>query len=142
MRLAYYLLTLIVMVKVLDFCILKFYNNYVICIINKGVHLSVELSDKMVEIALNYYSEKPFVYITQRLHKYTVDSDVYVKISKLNTLAGFVVVSDEKPSIKNALLEKLFLDKPFQIFNNLDDAILWANNIRSMNGNDYSKTEL
>ena len=120
------------MIKVLDFCILKFYDNYVISIINEGVNLTVELSNKMSQIALDYYKDKPFVYITNRLHNYTVDSEVYIEISKMKTLAGFAVVSDTKPSIKNALLEKIFLTKPFQIFNYLDDAILWANNIRSM----------
>lgn len=130
------------MIKVLDFCILKFYDNYVISIINEGKNLTVKMSNLMCKIALDYYKEKPFVYITNRIHNYTVETDVYTEISKMKTLAGFVVVSDKKLSIKNALLEKLFLDKPFQIFNNLDDAILWANNVRSMDGNDVSKKEL
>ncbi len=123
------LLTLLVMIKVLDFCILKFYDNYVISILNEGVNLTVEMSNNMSQIALDYYKGKRFVYISHRLHNYTVDSDVYTEISKMKTLDGFVVVSDEKPSIKNALLEKIFLNKPFQIFNNIDDAILWADNI-------------
>ncbi len=120
------------MIKVLDFCILKFYDNYIISILNEGVNLTVEMSNKMSKIALDYYQGKPFVYITNRVHNYTVDSEVYTEISKMKTLAGFVVVSDKKLSIKNALLEKIFLDKPFQIFNNLDDAILWAKTIRNM----------
>lgn len=128
------------MIKVLDYCILKFYDNYVISIINEDVKLTVEMSNKMSEIALNYYKEKPFVYITHRLHNYTVDTIVYTEISKMKTLVGFAVVSDTKPSIKNALLEKIFLAKPFQIFNYLDDAILWANNIRSMNP-DFKSTK-
>ena len=128
------------MIKVLDFCILKFYDNYVISILNEGINLTVEMSNKMSQIALDYYKEKPFVYITNRIHDYTVDSEVYKEISKMKTLAGFVVVSDKKPSIKNALLEKIFLDKPFQIFNNLDDAILWAKTIGNMSQN-YKSTK-
>ncbi len=116
------------MIKVLDFCSLKFYDNYMISIINEGVTLTVEKSNIMSEIALNYYKDKPIVYITIRLHSYHVEPEVYQEISKMKDLAGFVVVSDSKDSIKNALLEKIFLDKPFQIFNNLDDAILWVNN--------------
>ena len=130
------------MTKVLDFCILKFYENYVISIINKDVQLTVEMSNQMSEIALNYYKEKPFVYITHRIHNYDVDPNVLIEISKMKTLAGFVVVSDEKPSIKIALFEKIFLDKPFQIFNHLEDAILWANNALSMQGNDFSQEKI
>ncbi len=120
------------MIKVLNFCILKFYDNYVISILNEGVNLTVEMSNKMSQIALDYYKGKRFVYISHRLHNYSVDSDVYIEISKMKTLSGFVVVSDEKPSIKIALLEKIFLSKPFQIFNNIDDAIFWAENVPNM----------
>jgi len=126
------------MIKVLDFCILKFYDNYVISIINEGIHLTVELTNIMSEIALNYYKGNSFVYITHRVNNYSVDTDVYIEISKMKTLAGFVVVSNEKSSIKNALLEKVFIEKPFQIFSNIEDAILWANNIRKMDGRDFS----
>ena len=120
------------MIKVLDFCILKFYDNYVISIVNEGVTITEEISQKITDAAVNYYKDKPFVYITQRMYNYTVDPNVYHNVSKIKNLAGFVVVSESKGSIKNAILEKIFLDKPFQIFSNLDDAILWANNIFDM----------
>ena len=120
------------MIKVFDFCILKFYDNYVISIINEGVVVSQAISDKISKAAINYYQGKPFVYITHRLHSYSVDPNIYKDVSKIKNLAGFVVVSDSKTSIKSALLEKIFLNKPFQIFSNLEDGILWANNVREM----------
>lgn len=119
------------MVKVFDFCILKFYDNYVISIINEGVTVSKDISDKISNAALDYYQGKPFVYITHRIHSYSVDPNVYTDVSKIKNLAGFVVVSESKMSIKNALLEKIFLNKPFQIFTSLEDAILWAENAHS-----------
>lgn len=125
-------LTLIEMIKVFDFCILKFYDNYVISIVNEGVIVSKEISDKISKAAINYYQGKPFVYITHRMHSYSVDPNIYKDVSKIKNLAGFVVVSDSKTSIKSALLEKIFLNKPFQIFSNLEDGILWADNVRAM----------
>jgi hypothetical protein len=116
------------MIKVFDFCILKFYDNYVVSIINEGVTVSKDISDKICKAATDYYQGKPFVYITHRIHSYSVDPNVYQDVSNIKNLAGFVVVSDSKSSIKNALLEKIFLHKPFQIFSNLEDAILWAEN--------------
>ena len=121
------------MITVLDFCILKFYDNYVISIINEGVTITEEISQKISEAAVNYYKNKPFVYITHRIHSYTVNPNVYLNVSKIKNLIGLAVVSESKWSIKNAILEKIFLDKPFQIFSNLDDAILWVNNISHMN---------
>ncbi len=120
------------MIKVFDFCILKFYDNYVISIVNEGVVVSKAISDKISEAAVNYYQGKPFVYITHRIHSYSVDPNIYKDVSKIKNLAGFVVVSDSKTSIKSALLEKIFLNKPFQIFSNLEDGVLWANNVRAM----------
>jgi hypothetical protein len=115
------------MIKVFDFCILKFYDKYVISIINEGVIVTKEISDKISEAAINYYQGKPFVYITHRIHSYTVDPNIFLDVSKIKNLAGFVVVSDSKSSIKNAILEKIFLNKPYQIFSSLEDGILWAN---------------
>ncbi len=120
------------MIKVFDFCILKFYDNYVISIINEGVTVSKEISDKISEAAINYYQGKHFVYISHRIHSYSVDPHIYKDVSKIKNLAGFVVVSDTINSIKSALLEKIFLDKPFQIFSNLEDGILWANNVHAL----------
>lgn len=130
------------MIKLLDFCVLKFYDKYVISIINAGVNLTVEKSNIMSQIALDYYENKPFVYITNRIHEYTVEPEVFKEISKMKSLAGFVVVSDSKDSIKNALLEKIFLDKPFQIFNNLEDAVLWARNISVISKNKNSTNNI
>lgn len=126
------------MIKILDFCILKFFDKYVISEINEDVRLTVEKSNLMAKIATDYYENKPFVYITNRIHDYSVDPEVYKEISKMESLAGFVVVSNTKGSIKHALFEKIFLDKPFQIFNNLDDAILWAENIFLINKTEKS----
>ena len=123
------------MVKILDCCVLKFYDNYVISVVNHGVTISSQLSHRISEIVLEHYKTKPFVYIANRINSYTVDPDVYSKISEIETLVGFVVVSDSKSTIKTALLEKIFFNKSFQIFNNLDDAILWANNTRNMSQN-------
>lgn len=120
------------MIRVFDFCILKFYDNYVISIINEGVNLTKSLSEKMIEVAEDFYENRPFVYITHRIHSYSVDPEVYKDVSNIKNLAGFVVVSESKQSIKNAIYEKIFLNKPFQIFSNLDDAILWANNTHAI----------
>ena len=117
---------------VLDFCKMNFFDNYVICIINEGETVTKEKSTLQTKKILNYYKEQPFVYITHRMHSYSVDSGIYSNTSKIETLAGFVVVSEDLSTIKNAIDEKMFLDKPFAIFEDIDDATLWADNICNM----------
>ena len=115
-----------------DFCSLQFSENYVISNIYEGVTLDIEKGTILIDHIVAYYKEKPFVYITHRVHSYSVDPIIYNKTSSIETLAGFVVVSESMSSVKNALFEKMFLDKPFEIFQDLDDAILWADTICNM----------
>lgn len=111
----------------LSFCKMIFSQNYVICNIHEGETVSVEKSNLQTEVILDHYQDKPFVYITHRIHSYSVDENIYADTSKIENLVGFVIVSSSKASIKNALFEQMFLDKPFEIFEDLEDAILWAN---------------
>ena len=116
----------------LSFCKMTFSKNYVICNINEGETVTVEKSDLQTKVILDHYQERPFVYITHRINDYKVDPSIYSNTSKIDSLAGFVVVSESRSSVKDALYEKMFLDKPFEIFQDLDDAILWAETICNM----------
>ena len=119
----------------LDYCTLRFFDKYVICIIKKNEHITIEKSNNQTAIILEHYKDRPFVYITQRIHNYAVDPTIYHDTSKIKTLLGFVVVSKGVSSIKNAIYEKLFLDKPFEIFEDIEDAILWSNHLYNMQQN-------
>ena len=100
--------------------------------IKEGEHITVEKSISQTEAILKYYKDRHFVYITHRINQYTVDINVYNDSSKIDSLLGFVVVSKGIPSVKNAISEKMFLDKPFEIFEDIEDATLWAENLYNM----------
>ncbi len=116
----------------LDCCTMSFYDKYVLCIIKEGEHISAEKSKNQTKSILNHYKNKPFVYITHRINSYSVDPNIYHNTSQINTLLGFVVVSKGISSVKNAIYEKMFLDKPFEIFEDMEDGILWAEHIYNM----------
>lgn len=105
------------------------HNNYLIAIMNEGVTISPELNDVLERIAKDYFSNKKFVYITHRLNSYAVDPNIYFRTSKIQNLAGFAVVSGKKIVIDNTDLESVFLSKPFKTFNNIEEAIEWANEL-------------
>lgn len=109
-----------------------FFENYVISTINEGEVVSQEKSNLQTQVLMDHFKDRPFVYITHRINSYSVDPTIYFETSKFSALAGFVVVSKEKPGIKNAIYEKAFLNKPFEIFEDLEDAILWADNLCNM----------
>jgi len=112
----------------LKFCTLSFYDGYVVAKINEGVHLDQEHNATLIEVVEEYYN-KPFVYITHRVHSYSVDPSVYPRTTKVKLLKGFAVVSEKYQAKINAQIEQMFFEKPFEIFTKLDDAIKWANDI-------------
>ena len=119
------------MIKILkySFCTIEVYDDFVISYINKEHHLTPDQNKVLEDIANDYFKDRPFVYITHRKHSYSVDPSIYLQTSKIKNLVGFAVVAEVLLSKGNAEIEKLFLDKPFEIFESLEDAKIWAKNI-------------
>lgn len=113
----------------LDFCEISIYENYVVAIVNHGVNIALKHNKVLVEITENHFKNKPFVYITHRIHSYSVDPKIYFEISKIENLKGIAVVSKDYKAKVNAQIEKRFFSKPFEIFANLSDAFSWTDKI-------------
>ena len=108
---------------------LTIYDRYIIAEIKEGVVLSHEHHDVLDQIAKTYFRNTTFVYITHRIHSYTVNPMIYARTSKLPNLVGFAYVSKHKLSLTSAQLETVFLKKAHYMGRNLEDAIQWANEI-------------
>lgn len=111
----------------LSFGILLVSNNILISEINEGVTLNKAISDAIIHFAKATFQNRPFVYLTNRVNSYAVDPIIYRDVSQLKNLRGFAVVS-QTLSARNAEIERLFLNKPFEIFSDLDKAKSWALN--------------
>ena len=109
-----------------DFCDMFIYDNYTVVVMNEGVNITPEHNDILINVVDTYFKGKKFVYISHRLNSYSVDPSIYFETSKIKNLAGFAVVSNDYKAKSNAEIEKLFLDKPFEIFNTLEEAIEWV----------------
>jgi hypothetical protein len=94
-----------------------------------GVNLKLDNNSVLTNLVDTYYKGKPFVYITYRINSYSVDPAIYKETSKIQNLKGFCVVSKNFIAKSTAQIEKLFLDKPFEIFDTLPEATAWAQNI-------------
>ncbi len=105
------------------------YANYMIAYMKEGITVTVNLNDILKDIVNTYFPNKPFVYITFRVNSYAVDPDIYIETSKIKNLAGFAVVFGSEFAINNVDIEKMFLNKPFEFFYNLDEAIAWSNKL-------------
>ena len=112
-----------------EFCTIDIYNNYLIVVMNSGVHITPDHNEVLENIVDSYFRDRPFVYLTHRKHSYSVDPAIYKKTSQIANLAGFGVIAEFPVSRANAEIERLFLNKPFEIFDDLESAKQWAANI-------------
>ncbi|WP_299886563.1 hypothetical protein [uncultured Lacinutrix sp.] len=126
----------------LPYCSLKIEGQIIISIIKEGIHITEAVSKEIINTIKEYIKNKPFVYISHRLHSYSVDPITYLSISKINELLGFAVVSNNSLSLQNIEIEKLFLKKPFESFDLYDDAINWANTLIKTNYSTQKFTKL
>jgi hypothetical protein len=106
-----------------------------IVVINEGVTVTPEHNSVLLNVVNSYYKNTRFVYITHRLNSYAVNPAVYRETSKIKNLAGFCVVSNDYKAKRNAEIEKLFLNKPFEIFDTIEEAVIWANTITNTQHN-------
>ncbi len=113
----------------LPFCDLEFYENYVIGIIKDGITISENETDIVTGAANLFFKKQPFVYISKRINSYSVNPVIYNSLSKNRNMVGFAVVSDNYSSLTSAEVEKLFYKRPFGIFNALEEAKKWANDL-------------
>jgi len=113
----------------LEFCNINIYDNYMIVVMNAGVNINLEHNSILADIAHTYFKNNPFVYITHRVNSYSVDTAIYKETSKIPNLAGFCVVSKNFMAKSTAQIEKLFLNKPFEIFDSIEEATAWAKSL-------------
>ncbi len=112
-----------------NFCDMFIYSNYMVVTMNEGVNITPAHNDVLLNVVDTYFKNKKFVYISHRIRSYSVDPAIYKETSKIDNLAGFAVVSKDYKAKSNAEIEKLFLHKPFEIFDGLEEAITWAQSI-------------
>jgi hypothetical protein len=95
----------------------------------EGITVKPEYNNDLIAIADKYFKDRPFGYVTHRINSYAVDPATYVQTSKIDNLVAFAVVSKNSINISNMELEKIFLKKPFEIFDEMDEAIDWVHDV-------------
>ncbi|NRR92595.1 hypothetical protein HSX10_13560 [Winogradskyella undariae] len=112
----------------LDISEIFLFDNYIIDQIKEGVHVEPYFNDLMQNIIHKYYYNKPFVYITNRVFSDSINPSDYTEIKGINNLIAFAVVTTDKIVNKNTK-EKHFFNKAYKIFNTIDEAMFWSDDI-------------
>lgn len=107
------------------------YDDVIVFEGNEGVTLSYETAFSILVKGLTYVDKPTWVYISNRIHSYSLNPQDYIYLEKIPELKGIAVVSNNKIGQKNAEMESAFFKKPFQSFSSLSKAFLWAKELLS-----------
>lgn len=112
-----------------DLSTIYFYKNIIVVEVNKGTVMSLESASFLLEKYPIIHNHKPWVYISNRIHSYAVDPNDYRFLENIDSLKAFGVVSTKDLALKNAQMESLFFNKPYECFKDLEGAFIWAEEI-------------
>lgn len=103
-----------------------FYDNIVIVEAVEGITLSYKTGFSLLVKGLKYLGNRPWIYISNRVHSYSVNPNDYKYLDQVPTLKGIAVVNHTESGRKNAQLEASFCKKPFKVFDDLTEAYNWG----------------
>ncbi|MFD1096078.1 hypothetical protein [Salegentibacter chungangensis] len=113
----------------LDYASLRFYPDFVVSEIKPDIIFDLYYLKDLVEICNDYFKDRPFVYISHRKNSYTVNPMIYLNIKHNKGLQGIAFVSKSGSSLITANFEGNFSPVPYDFFNSLDEAKVWANKL-------------
>ncbi|WP_299209531.1 hypothetical protein [uncultured Dokdonia sp.] len=104
------------------------YNkNIAVVEVHEGVNLSYASAASLLFKGLLVLKNRHWVYISHRVHSYSVVPTDYEYLHKINTLKALSIVVPTGTDPSTTAIEQIFCRKPFQLFNNgLEEAMIWA----------------
>ncbi|MDP2686392.1 MAG: hypothetical protein Q8O62_04165 [Aequorivita sp.] len=103
-----------------------FYDNIVIVEANEGIVFSYKNGFSVLLKTLNILGTKPWVYISNRVQSYSVKPIDYKYLNKVPSLKAMAIVVYSDIAQNNTALESKFCKKPFGVFQNVSDAVIWG----------------
>ena len=113
----------------LSFTELEFYESAVISTIKENLIFGHEHVHQLRKICIDHYGNSDFVYITNRKYNYNVNPVIYLDLIQVGTLKGIAVLSNKIERLQTANFERNFSPVPYELFENREEALTWANSL-------------
>ncbi|MDP5077576.1 MAG: hypothetical protein NWQ09_01610 [Nonlabens sp.] len=113
----------------LGFSEIFIYQNYVVSKIKEGEAILLKHNVAYGKVIRDHFTDRNLVLISNRQHSFSIDPLLYKEVVKLPNLKGIAVVTYDSTKLKSALFEKIFASIPFEIFDSVDEAVVWANDV-------------
>ncbi|WP_235841580.1 hypothetical protein [Confluentibacter sediminis] len=105
------------------------FDHFIIKQVKEGQSSDLLNTSELETIVKEHFENKNMVYISNRVNSYSVNPLVYKEFEKIPNLIAIAVVPHSNSMRLSAELESKFFNKPFEIFENLNTAVSWANRI-------------
>lgn len=106
------------------------FDGFVVSEINEGVIFNWENNGKVIVQDVTSFLKtngKDLVYISNRIHSYSVVATDWVKFFKASyALKAYCIVSNGKLGFMNYMVENLFFSKKIKRFNSIFEAVNWV----------------
>jgi len=103
------------------------YNkNIAVVEIKEGVTLSYITGMSLLLKGVTVFGNRPWVYISNRINSYSVVPTDYKYLHRIGTLKALSIVTHEEGGKLKPHVESIFCKKPFDIFDELEEAMEWA----------------
>jgi hypothetical protein len=108
-----------------DIAYLEIYDNFIISSIKEDIVFGLEELNWFLQVFEEYFPNKKFGYIGDRVFNYNIKPDTYFISSQHEGLSAMAIICYNELGKQTALFEKEFFKKPFSVFDNLEDAKKW-----------------
>ncbi len=108
------------------FATVEFYSCYMVSTYKEGIVLTDDDVLQLQAFASQFYGEKRFAYISNRVHDYSRNLVAESYNRQLENLSAFAVVCHSETAFRVANFEKFFIRAPFKSFTSLNSAKSWV----------------
>ncbi len=105
------------------------FDNFIIKQVKEEQPSELLNTSELEIIIQEHFENKNMVYISNRVNSYSVNPLIYKDIEKISNLVAIAVVPNSYSMRLSAKFESKFYNKPFEIFDTLNDAMIWATSI-------------
>lgn len=112
-----------------EFAEIEIYEDYLVSTFKEGLVFNHEHLEWFFQLTKDFYPNKQFGYISNRMHDYAINPVIYHTVSLKENILAVAIVCHNKERKEMALFEKTFYDKDFEVFSSVEDAVDWIKTI-------------
>lgn len=102
------------------------FDEFIINQIKEGVIIEPHHNHQLNEIIKEHFMNREMVYISNRVKSYSVNPLIYPETEAIPNLVAIAIIPLTAKMKENAIYERNFFDKPYEIFESLGDALQWV----------------